>query len=210
MRIRMILVGGLLAVGALSIGPLLVSSADSKGTTSKLVVAMQSPHGETRLQACRELSMHRGETIRSLIQLLENHDGKHDTLEPSDPVVLAIRMLGELRSVEAVNVLIQNLHITRRTVFRSSDEVPGPQNMHPAIKALIEIGKPSSRAAISRLGMDIPPVDRERLCWVLAMTEGSGVGQMLLEREVQREQNRLRRGNLGVALRIYMSIEFPN
>lgn len=105
----------------------------------------------------------------------------------------AIRVLGELRAVEAVDVIVREINF-RDPFVLSSESIP--EKHYPALKALIQIGKPGSLAALKAIaGIKIKAGDQEitaeemkliSLIHVIHGVEGSDVAEFLLKRDMQK------------------------
>jgi hypothetical protein len=114
------------------------SIADMQQTEREGIVdKLKSDDKNARQKAVEQLVDQRRATIKALMELAELDLQKNQTKGSSE---LAIDLLGELRSVEAVDFLINRIDFSPMTLLWSDQKHAG----YPCVNALIKIGKPAS------------------------------------------------------------------
>jgi hypothetical protein len=140
-----------------------------------IVDKLKSDDKNARQKAVEQLVDQRRATIKALMELAELDLQKNQTKGSSE---LAIDLLGELRSVEAVDFLINRIDFSPMTLLWSDQKHAG----YPCVNALIKIGKPASLGTVARLGSpDLTATQRRLLLTVLNGVEGKKLAVFLLE-----------------------------
>lgn len=134
-----------------------------------------SPDVEIRRQVYAQVIAERTELVRELICIVDQKKQLHVIDGPS---VLAIKMLGELRSVEAVDTLIANIDVGDPT---PDFELRSLKEYYPCVGALIKVGKPSSIAAVKKLADEKSEQRRKLLCLTIEEVEGKPLGIVMIE-----------------------------
>lgn len=145
--IKQVTAGVLVALGLL--GGTNAIRAQTSDYPNELIQQLRSPNVEVQERAKGKIFQDRAQLIAGLIQFLEDLDpdkvkaGQHS-------VVTAIEVLGELRAGEAVDALAKYL------TFRATDEeiirrIELPEEIYPAVGALIRMGRPAIDPVIDAL-----------------------------------------------------------
>jgi hypothetical protein len=176
-----------------------------KGTVSEVAVnpevepAARTTTGTPTLpDAVRDLSRIQAHVLQRqmvIAQLMEIVRPPAQSQEAVLNKAEAMSILGKLRADEAVDLLVRELEF--RNPYAPSTETT-LEAQHPAVKALSEIGKPGSLAALRAIGQEKPgasarvadpPVKRAYLLVrVIRLVEGADVAEFLLKRELQKVQ----------------------
>jgi hypothetical protein len=159
--------------------------------------ALTASHVAQREEAAVAIRNERGQRIRDLIEFTrkapdrtEWHDGKH----------LAILLLGDLRAVEAVPLLVENiLYRNPRTLY-----MMGPLNesgMFPGVEALVKIGMPAIDPVVAKLG---PVGEEDQLrrngCWIVREVLGNRLAQARMQIAIEEAKDPTTRKNLEASL----------
>ncbi len=146
----------------------------------------------------------RREMIDRLIEFLRNGD-KNAMGAKRASLVSAIKILGELRAVEAAETLVTYIDYfsgDRKAVFQ---RIRLPSEKYPAVKALVNIGRPAIPAIIHRLPELLAALQHEddrrgrvlRNCaWVLFEIEGTEARLLHLKLALEREKDPARRAGI--------------
>lgn len=156
-----------------------------------LSAALTSPNDPTRRAAIEEVGRQRQAVVRTLILFVDDKQAREQS-----PLVVgeAIELLGELRAVEAVDVLAQNIGFLA---------IPGGLIIHPpqpkevpAVGALAKIGPAAVPVLLSIVATEQESVGRRRLaCNSLREMDGwqITVVRLRLAAEGEREPGRRQR-----------------
>lgn len=152
------------------------SLADMQQTEREGIVhKLKSDDKNAREKAVEQLVDQRRATIKVLMELAGLDLQKNQAKGTSE---LAIDLLGEFRSAEAVDLLINRIDFSPMTLIWSDQKHAG----YPCVNALIKIGKPASLGTIARLGSpDLTDTQRRLLLRVLNGVEGKNLAVFLLE-----------------------------
>ena len=179
-----------------------------------LAQAAQRPPGEAAVErllsedraaireAERELLAARGELVDELIAIVRtcvNDPAKEESAKA------AMRILGEMRAVEAAEVLASYVAFPQVVPYDPGGLAPergGLRHFWPAAEALLKIGDP----AIPRVVAKVPTTDditEQRTCLavLVKLTDGAAVRGMLTQ-AINLEQDGRRRARLEVALNL--------
>lgn len=155
-------------------------------------------------EGMKDLLMQRQKIITGLIKILE-HDGdipKGRKLSPS--LEAAMNVLGEMRAIEAVNVLM--LYIN----FPSIDmpivqKITSLDKIYPAVKSLINIGMPSLHAVIQKVKdsdkSDATLVTKCR--YIIFKILGAKLGQVYIEDVLNNEMNSKKQSRIRSLLKSF-------
>lgn len=127
---------------------------------------LEANDADTRRATCHAIRTDRGRVIYGLIGIVSK--------DASDPAAkdLAIQLLGDLRALEAVDTLVENLMFLpsemRVTSLRPTEEY------YPAARALQQIGGQQTIMAliVRRIRAPRPAEERHVAAWVIMSTEG--------------------------------------
>ena len=111
--------------------------------------------------------------------------------------VHAAELLGELRAIEAVDILIA------RIVDVEYEYWDHAGRQYPCVPALIKIGKPASHAVLREIRKPMEDYRRLALARVLIAVEGPKVGLFMLEQEIADAKTPEERENLQKALKYF-------
>jgi hypothetical protein len=159
---------------------------------------------KSREEALAKLSSERKTQIVSLLNVVKQEGAKREqkgvfAFSPLDPEAVAIRMLGELRAVEAVDILLDRIDVQTIVVGSEATIFPG-YGVVPA--ALTSIGKPASTRAVEYLASDKSKERSKQYCRVIIGVEGYELGREMLRLAAAREKDPAKRTRLesGVQL----------
>jgi hypothetical protein len=158
-----------------------------------------------REKAAEEIRDRRSQVINELIVLAGQ---KAERLHPEDPQSayprhdpkhLSILLLGDLRAVEAVPVLIENIEYRNlRTPWISQWDIGG---LYPAAEALSKIGIPALEPTIEKLsGYEKGSPGHMSCCWVVLQILGQRLGKIRLEMAIEETTDSRAKENLTSAL----------
>lgn len=111
---------------------------------------------------------------------------------------LAIVWAGELRATELTPLLIRHIE------FRIwNKEFLPREDLYPAVRALILIGKSSSAACLAALGNEQETIRRKNLLLVIRRVEGEEATMRLVRKSVEEETDENGKANLRAALGLF-------
>lgn len=137
------------AVGGMCVVLLLAMPASAFDRTDALR-DMRSNDVKIQEQAANDILKNRQSMIAALMAIVESTPKDVEGPE-RNAAVNAIYVLGAMRAIEAVEVLVEYIDFARRSEQPAVDVIPAPGNIFPAVRALIEIGKPSIPAVLNAL-----------------------------------------------------------
>jgi len=158
-----------------------------------------------------EILEQRREIIDRLIEFLRNGD-KNAMGAKRASLVSAIKILGELRAVEAAETLVTYIDYFSGDRKAAFQRIPLPSEKYPAVKALVNIGRPVIPAIIHRLPDLLAALQDEedrrgrvlRNCaWVLFEIEGREPAISHLNIELERENDAERRVGIEALLGMF-------
>ena len=155
-----------------------------------LIGLLQSAQAEQRFAARSTMIQERRSLVRSLIIVARGDTRgtpreRGEPLELTSPKCLAIKLLGELRALEAVRSLVQNL------AYRVDPRVAGPLGgrglgaWYPAAASLAEIGNPAVPEVLTFLGRSTDPIERHLCVWILVRIDGRDVARFRVEKAIE-------------------------
>lgn len=111
----------------------------------------------------------------------------------------AIRMLGDLRAVEAVQPLINIVDLQ----FSKVMGLATTEDDSEVIQALVKIGKPASTKAVEYLAGDKSSKRAPRYVRVIAQVEGIELGKVMVRLAAVKEQNPEKKARLEAAIALF-------
>lgn len=163
-----------------------------------------TPQG--RKQALSKLERERKFQIIVLMEIMKYEGTAREKkgelgLWPDDVECIAIRMLGELRAVEAVDLLLDRIDVrTERIgselfIFADADGF--------VVDALQKIGKPSSIKAIEYLAKDKSSERAKMYVRVITLVEGVDIGKEMVRLAIEKEMDPQKKERLQKALPLF-------
>lgn len=151
----------------------------------------------------------RKEHSKLIQQLITFSAEKVERLDPKDPKSpypwhdskhLAILLLGDLRAVQAIPVLFNNLEYKNpKTPWTHVSWEEG--DLYPAAGALVKIGVPAVEPAIDRLATeDEEGWGRRLCCWVIKKVLGTRLGKLRLQMAIEETRDPTVKKNLTATL----------
>lgn len=187
----------ILAICVFVVGP-----AAPRGEEPEDVVrGLLSDSEQERKDAENSILNERNIVVSKLIQIIREEDNR--SMRPVS-VDRAMRLLGELRAPEGVNVLIENIGFPILFEFGTPRGGTGgnslvgksPAELFPAVNALIAIGEPAIGPILKKIANDDAVVERRALIAVLRELDKKTAIRDQFVREVEkssgRSQERLR------------------
>jgi len=180
----------------------------SKSNTSAKqtnVVDLTTENLNDREKAAEAIRKERVQLIKQLIGLAAE---KVERLHPDDPKSsypwrdskhLAVLLLGDLRAVEAVPVLLENLEYKNpRSIVTEYLDKGG---WYPAAEALSKIGMPAVGPTIDKLGVSAQKSKSSELCcWVLKKILGVRLARLRLQITIEETRDEAEKNNLTSVL----------
>jgi len=117
---------------------------------------------------------------------------------------IAIVWAGELRAAELIPLLVRHIDLrvfTKEPLLR--------EDLYPAVRALILIGKASSVACLSALHVEQHPVRRENMVLVIRHVDGEKGALLLIRKAMEEETDARKKANLEAALKLASSPQSP-
>lgn len=129
-------------------------------------------------------------------------EGKTYIYPYKDAKHLSIMLLGDLRAVEAIGVLLENIEYRNpRSIVASYMDLGG---WHPAAGSLSKIGMPAIGPVLGRLAKYDKDCKGRQLCaWVIKKTLGEKLAKLRLEiaiEQAKRDMLRMKEKNLRAAI----------
>lgn len=151
-----------------------------KGEGLTVVQRLMSKDGKEMVAARDELIAARKELLRQLIGIIEEQKNR---INRQSSVRVAMYVLGEMRAVEAVDVLVKYIGFPRiyegeagivsldggTMLYRDLNKI---RSVYPPADALIKIGEPCIDAVISKVGSAETNYEREACLGVLVGLRG--------------------------------------
>jgi HEAT repeat protein len=141
------------------------------------------------LAALESFRANRSTSVAQLLLLLEN------AKKPRSTRLTAAKMLGILRASEAVEALVASMTLTPELIDDRS-----VYGLYPCVKALAEIGKPSTPKMLANLRTSSDPTVRKLSLKVLVDVEGRETASFLLKRLLAGEEETQNRERLESVL----------
>ena len=213
-RIRML--SGMVIAGiaaALAMGPAASGGRNSALSAAKTVPdkshvsALKSASMQERERAAEAVRKQRSDLIEELLELAAEKVEPGPSSDPRfveypwhDSKHLAILLLGDLRAIEAVPVLLENLEYRNpRSIVVNAPLDKG--GWFPAVESLSKIGMPAIGPTIKKLGgYDEDGMGRGLCCWVIKKVLGEKLGRMRIEMAIEKSRDRRLKKNLDAAL----------
>ena len=119
------------------------------------------------------------------------HDSKH----------LSILLLGDLRAIQAVPILIENLAYKNPREIVADARIGGSGGYYPAAEALSKIGLPAVGSVIDKLGKYGGQEEGHRICcWIIREILGPRLGKVRLEMAIEETKDDTVKKNLTAEL----------
>jgi hypothetical protein len=178
------------------------------------VSGLRSPNREQREQSADAIRKDREKLIKDLIELARKkvepvplngtiatpiswHDTKH----------LSIILLGDLRAIEAIPVLLDNvayLNVKSDVVYGAPLDVG---EAYPAVGALVKIGAPAIQPVLERLGDGVNDGrGGGNYCYVLEKILGEKLAKIRLQLAIDEARNERVKSNLEKAAQSYFKM----
>jgi hypothetical protein len=178
-----------------------------KTNDSRYVTGLNAKNLTDREQAAEAIRNDHGALIKRLIRLAKE---KVEPLTSSDPRFveypwhdskhLSILLLGDLRAVEAVDILLENLTYKNPKSLESSEAL-SQGGWYPAAEALSKIGMPAVEPIIKKLGSYKPNSKGSDLCcWILKEILGVKLARLRLQIAIEDTREATIRENLTAVL----------
>jgi hypothetical protein len=169
------------------------------------------PDGEERVRIFREFAIDSlfgkdGQTVEAeasrqraiysamLVLVASSADGPFGVRELS-----AVGLLGRFRSAESVPILLDRIRVNAT----EDASVGAPPRDSIVIRALSEIGKPASKAAIERLGHEDDAVRAKSFVRVIILVEGPALGKLAVRLAAEKETDAKRKARLLKAVELF-------
>lgn len=191
---------GLGIVGAVLLGFVCQASFSAgRGTPIKAIEQLLSQDAKTRITAVDDLLAERQGTITNLIALIQDKSPNSQWLFWDSSENLAIRVLGEMRAVEAVPALVK-WATPPAGGFKNVSAQIGP-GTSPAAQALVKIGKPAERALL-----EVAKQSPQKMIWSISLSilqkiEGPKCLEVILVDAIAKETEAAAKANLQEGLK---------
>jgi hypothetical protein len=154
-----------------------------------------------RTQASENMSDTVDQAVKSYREIIDNIMGQlHQGGISNESKTYTVYMLGQLRAVEAVTVLLENIDLKASKVDPKGGI--GRWGMYPAQEALSKIGQPAVNMILDKLPTERDELRRKLMCYVISDVEGKDFGKILVKLRIDQEQDPIRKGHLELALKI--------
>jgi len=175
------------------------SFSTGRGTPIKAIERLLSQDAKTRTTAVDDLLAERQGTITNLIALIQDRSPNSQWLFWDSSENLAIRVLGEMRAVEAVPVLVK-WAAPPEGGYKVLNLGISPYNS-PAAQALVKIGKPAEPALL-----EVAKKSPQKMIWsisliILQEIEGPKCLEVILEDAIAKETEAAAKANLQEGLK---------
>ncbi len=180
----------------------------SKQIAQQLVVTgLKSDNMKQREKAAEAIRNERTEIIKQLIEFasenvepLPSSDSRFIEYPWHDLKHLSILLLGDLRAIEAIPVLLDNLEY-KNPRKRAVPELLNKDGWYPAVEALSKIGMPAVEPTIRKLsGYEPNSKGSELCCWILKKILGVRLARLRLQIAIEETRDKGAKKNLTVAL----------
>jgi len=150
---------------------------------------------QVRKDAEKEIIKERTSTVAELVRMIRDEENR---LQRPDSVDRAMRLLGELRATEGIDVLIEHMGFPILAEFGTPMGITGggylvgksPAELFPAVNALIAIGEPSVGPILKRIAENDSVVERRAFVAVLRELEKRTAIREQFVREVTKSSGR--------------------
>ena len=159
-----------------------------------------------QINAAQTIRKKWSDTIQQLIKSagrdvkpLSRSDPENIRYPRYDSKHLSILLLGDMRSTEAVPVLLDNLEY--RNPRQLAGSYPDVNDLYPAVEALSKIGMPAIEPTIDKLGSYTEQcLGRKLCCWVIKEVLGARLGKFRLEIAIEEARDETVRNNFRAVL----------
>ena len=165
---------------------------------------LQSSNRNIRVAAQKKILENQSKLIDELIQYAsadvkpqpKPHPDFPDSYPRLDSKHLSTLMLGELRAIDAIPVLIENIEYKNSRSF-FDDRIPTLVELFPAVEALMKIGMPAIDPVIEKLGTYDKECQGRRNCvWIIKDVLGIYLGRCKLQRSIEKTTDETIKKNL--------------
>jgi len=175
------------------------SFSAGRGTPIKAIEQLLSQDAKTRITAVDDLLAERQGTITNLIALIQDKSPNSQWLFWDSSENLAIRVLGEMRAVEAVPALVK-WATPPAGGFKNVSAQIGP-GTSPAAQALVKIGKPAEPALL-----EVAKQSPQKMIWSISLSilqkiEGPKCLEVILVDAIAKETEAAAKANLQEGLK---------
>jgi len=170
------------------------------------IVGLRSENLKEREKAAEAI---RKESVERINHLLEFASEKVQRLYPDDPASpypwhdskhLATLLLGDLRAIQAVPILLENLEYKNPRSFIQG-LLLDQGGWYPAAEALSKIGMPAVGPTIEKLGgYTADSLGHQLCCWVIKEVLGARLGRLRVEIAIEEARDETVRNNLAAVL----------
>jgi HEAT repeat protein len=178
-------------------------AVQTAGATASILTDLGGSDRHKRMLAAGDIRESRWQLIKGLLTILtesEPQAADASSLRPDSTVMLAIKVLGEIRAAEAVPLLMRRLYVMAGP---GPSPWPGPAAVvHAAADALVRIGTPAVEPIVQRLQGDWPRETREALVGAVYAIEGTEVARFILDAPRKRIKDPFVQKHLGESLEI--------
>lgn len=183
------------------------ATGSQKSNKSQNVTDLNAENLKDREKAAEAIRNEHTKLIKQLIQLakekvelLPSNDPRFVEYPWHDAKHLSILLLGDLRTVESVSALLDNLEYKNpKSLY--VDEPLDKDGWHPAVKALSKIGMPAVEPTIKKLSSYEPKSEGSELCcWILKKILGVRLARLRLQIAIEETRDKAVKTNLVAAL----------
>lgn len=158
------------------------SAGGIQGAYSSVRSALLGEDPGEAMAAMARISRERSEAISALITIT----GKHDVDNSWNGVRhRAILLLGEMRAMEAVGPLSNNLAFVPTGTIVTYEALPR-EAYYPAALALSQIGTPAVKRMLGLISTSRDEQTRNLAAWVVLEAEGKEVAEFRLQKELEK------------------------
>ena len=178
------------------------TSNPEKSNEHTIIAGLTTNNRKEREKAAEDIRAQRADLIKQLLEFagekVEQHPDNPEPFYPwHDSKHLAILLLGDLRAVEAIPVLLENLEYENPRKLWSLVDIGGG---HPAAEALSKIGMPAVGPTINKLGAYPPEARVNLVCrWILREILGARLARLRLQIAIEETRDEAVKRNLSAA-----------
>lgn len=182
--------------------------AEDENRIKTILEQLISPKLEARQQALVLVSRERNQLIYGLLKIIHDKGLKPELKYPLEVSAseLAVNELGEMRATEAVEVLLASIGFPSSIISQPGDIRFGE---YPCVRALVEIGKPASKAALAEIPKSVNNRKRASLLLsVIKSVEGPEVGAFMLKLAMDSAKTEEAKNAYDMALKMFPEIRW--
>jgi hypothetical protein len=188
----------------LLMGRLSLSSSESD-ERNDVISGITSADGQERQKSYVDAKGQYDAEVKNLLAIVNAPLEKNENFcDFGTPRNLAIKLLGEMRAMEAVEPLLEWIAPHEGQICAFTRDIGEPF----AVTALIKIGKPASVECLKRLALEDNDKEiafgskRGLMLRVIRKVEGDDVAHFMLQNAIDKEQDKDRKANLTAALEL--------